>query len=528
MKAKAPSATTRLRDAPLEEEELCGTGLACRPISTPEVLVWTVLQVMGLLFQWSLWREVSAHLQLYDSMMAANCPPERRRHGICVGPLWNLTAWHEATLVGGLQDLDQVGYTGLAHPRTTYLRNKHGCHPSHDYISSLESPEEIDEEIKAVQAEAAGKVAELEAMKSALGGKVMPGEPGLSLSFTFETRSQPPTFIATVEPLARAKRMGENPPTQSPAEENQTSHDIHEWPWSLKVERVDPPLRPLAQPFKSQAEGPDVVLVEDLSMEARQAVQSRGWIRWKATLTSRGSLKQTRFAAYVEDSLTTHLEIIEANSQCSFTSSWKAFNKEQQGDNHNLLSWCTLLLAVFMPINCIIIFFTIWNEQSTVCCRDLGFHSLVMVKFLVVDVIQQLCIVLYLLGWYNSNGLRCQLCLFHPSHCEEEHPFRPANTGAFVCTLLSSVAHQMLVRPLAEGKKLISDEDRYFAIGLRILAISISILPFSTGVFMASSALLAHPLIAQILFFVPCALGWTTVFLLFCLWLRALCRECES
>eukprot|EP00971_Amphidinium_carterae_P025549 503984-Amphidinium_carterae.1 len=128
--------------------------------------------------------------------------------------------------------------------------------------------------------------------------------------------------------------------------------------------------------------------------------------------------------------------------------------------------------------------------------------------------------------------------------------------GAFVCTLLSSVAHQMLVRPLAEGKKLISDEvyamtvvsdamastcagscccgggstieDRYFAIGLRILAISISILPFSTGVFMASSALLAHPLIAQILFFVPCALGWTTVFLLFCLWLRALCRECES
>mmetsp|Transcript_69270 Transcript_69270/g.129348 ORF Transcript_69270/g.129348 Transcript_69270/m.129348 type:complete len:569 (+) Transcript_69270:50-1756(+) len=531
MKAKAPSTTTRLRDAPGEEEdfELCGTGLACRPISTLEVLIWTALQVMGLLFQWSLWGEVGDHLQLYDSTMAANCSPERRRHGICVGPLWNLTAWHETTLVGALQGLEEDGRFGQ-HPRTSYLRNRHGCHHSYDYVSSLETVEEIDDEIKAVQAEAAAKVAELDAMKLALAGNQAPGQPGLSFSFTFETRSRPPTFLATVEPLARAKKLGETPPTLPPSEENSTIHsERREWPWSLKIERVDPPLQPSVKPFKKQAEGPDVMLVEDLSMEAKQAVQSRGWVRWKATLTSQGSLKQTRYSAYVEDSLASHLEIIEANSQCSFTSAWKAFNEEEQGDNHNLLSWCNFLLAVFMPLSCVIIFFTIWNEQSQeVRCQGLGFHSLVTLKFFAVDIIQQICIVLYLLGWYNADGLRCQLCLFHPSHCEEEHPFRLANTGAFTCTLMSSVAHQILVRPVADNKKFLSDEEWYFAAGLRILAVSVSILPFSTGIFTASSALLAHPLVAQILFFVPCALGWTTVFLLFCLWLRALCRECES
>lgn len=41
---------------------------------------------------------------------------------------------------------------------------------------------------------------------------------------------------------------------------------------------------------------------------------------------------------------------------------------------------------------------------------------------------QEVCIVLYLLGWYEEDGLRCQLCLFHPQHCEDEDAFGLVNS----------------------------------------------------------------------------------------------------
>lgn len=36
--------------------------------------------------------------------------------------------------------------------------------------------------------------------------------------------------------------------------------------------------------------------------------------------------------------------------------------------------------------------------------------------------------MLYLLGWYEEDGLRCQLCLFHPQHCEDEDAFGLVNS----------------------------------------------------------------------------------------------------
>ncbi|CAE7542545.1 CAPN15 [Symbiodinium natans] len=127
-----------------------------------------------------------------------------------------------------------------------------------------------------------------------------------------------------------------------------------------------------------------------------------------------------------------------------------------------------------------------------------------------MDVPQQVCIVLYLLGWYELEGLRCQLCLFHPQHCEPEHPFRLANSAAFLCTLMSSVANQIIIGPSQKGKTSGEPGSECF---VRIGLLCVSVLPFTTGVFWATSALLWTPILARILFFLPCVLGaWESWF----------------
>jgi len=535
-RSKGATATTRLHGADLDEEDLCGSGLTCRTISSLEVRAWTALQVMGLFFHWSLWREVGEHLSLYDATLAENCAPPRRRHGICLGPLWNLTSWHETTLVGAGYATWRVGNHdehGFRH-RSPFLRNRRSSrHFGVDDLPAqqFDSVAEIDDEIKALKADTTARIAELEARRRVLNGSAVNGDPASTFVFEFETRSSPPTFLVTVEPLARGSRQGEEPPTQPPAEDTISDRSqVYNWPWSMKIIRLDPPVLPeQVTPFRREAEGASVMTVEDLSNDAVRAVQQRGSVKWQATLKNEaGGSRKTRFAAYVEDSVAPHLAAIQESSRCAFTPAWKAFNEERQGDNHSLLSWCRFLLGLFMPLSAAAICGAARNmEAQDTCCDGLGFHTLVTLKFLFVDVTQQFCMVLYLLGWYNSDGLRCQLCLFHPSHCEEEHPFGLSNTGAFICTLASSVAHQMLLRPLSKGKKFMTSEDVCFRHGLRMLAVSISILPFTTGVFLASSALLAHPMLARCIFFIPCALGWTAVFMLFCMWMRAVCRECD-
>ena len=58
-------------------------------------------------------------------------------------------------------------------------------------------------------------------------------------------------------------------------------------------------------------------------------------------------------------------------------------------------------------------------------------YSICSILMIFACVQLQICIVLYLLGWYEADGLRCQLCLFHPQHCEDEHPFRLANSATW-------------------------------------------------------------------------------------------------
>merc|ERR1712046_115954 len=106
------------------------------------------------------------------------------------------------------------------------------------------------------------------------------------------------------------------------------------------------------------------------------------------------------------------------------------------------------------------------------------FHLVVVAKFLLQDVPQQVCVILYLLGWYEAEGLRCQLCLFDMDHCGVEEPFHFANAIAFGCVLLSSVANQLLVRPII--KKRYTEDDICMHWVVRGGGACLATLPFTT------------------------------------------------
>ncbi|CAE7451257.1 unnamed protein product, partial [Symbiodinium sp. CCMP2456] len=80
------------------------------------------------------------------------------------------------------------------------------------------------------------------------------------------------------------------------------------------------------------------------------------------------------------------------------------------------------------------------------------FHMVVFIKFFLQDAPQQTCFVLYLFGWYEASGLRCQLCLFDSAHCSDEDGFHFANIVSIGCILLSSLANQLLIRPARKRK----------------------------------------------------------------------------
>ena len=60
--------------------------------------------------------------------------------------------------------------------------------------------------------------------------------------------------------------------------------------------------------------------------------------------------KQTRFLVFVEDFQAQHLDAIYANSQCSLTKAWKAFNKQHQGHHHRALVLCRTMLGYLLPL----------------------------------------------------------------------------------------------------------------------------------------------------------------------------------
>ena len=310
------------------QESFFNTGLVLQEPSVRTIRVWLGVQVASLLLHYRFWQEVSGHLELYAETLRVNCAAERLRHGVCVGPMWNISAWQEVILQGKLSVFEHE----VIRPR------------GHVWRDRLDSIEAIDAEMARVREESALRLKELQEKRTELQlsqGLLPVGVQGRSFNssyiFQFQTESSPTVFLLSVDPVSRASRIGEDPAPGSSEEEHLRGH------WSLEVRRVDPP--PNGLNFQRLGTGFKVFTIEDLSQEAQQAKR----VVWEAILRNlEVSRHRTRFVVLVEDFRAPHAEQIHVG--CSLTSAWTAFNRQHQGHHHRALSWCRDLLACLLPM----------------------------------------------------------------------------------------------------------------------------------------------------------------------------------
>ncbi|CAK9069754.1 Integral membrane protein [Durusdinium trenchii] len=242
---------------------------------------------------------------------------------------------------------------------------------------------------------------------------------------------------------------------------------------------------------------------------------------WDGTMNLKSKYNdEVQISVFIIDSRITHLEDIHQQKQCSFEGSWQNFNERGQGKHHRVLSFtkaatCFFLLVQLSLAVLVLRRFFLFVDTGKLLSR------VIVLKFVLQDFPQQLCIAAYLYAWYADNGLRCQMCLFHPNHCDEQHPLH--STNFFVClfTLLSAIANQMLLQ--AKLKRGYDSEDECVLCFFRFVMLSVSTLPFSTAMCFLS-ALLLHLKSVAIYFMsaIPAILGWGA---LICVPLFVCCEE---
>jgi len=293
--------------------------------------------------------------------------------------------------------------------------------------------------------------------------------------FDFETRSQPPTFLLGVEPV---------PPQK----------ELH-WRVSVAPKGAGGMFFTPVRGF-----GPRYTVLT--SQEHRGP-------SWTGSVTlTMGISEVSQIHVYVVDSRIQHLEQIHRQEQCSFENSWQNFNQRHSGQHHQVLSNAQQATAFFLLVQLalgglVLYRFYFFVESGKLLSR------VIALKFIVQDFPQQLCIVAYLYGWYANDGLRCQMCLFHPAHCDAEYPLHWSNLLVCIFTLLSSCANQMLVQ--IKLKKY-DEEEECLLMMARGAVFSISVLPFSTALFFLSQSMLhLHSVIIYFSSGIPTFVGWGTL-----------------
>ncbi|CAJ1408232.1 unnamed protein product [Effrenium voratum] len=140
-------------------------------------------------------------------------------------------------------------------------------------------------------------------------------------------------------------------------------------------------------------------------------------LSWSASLNLKSKYaEEAQIQAFVVDSRIAHLEDIHAQKQCSFEASWQNFSERGQGRHHRVLSFAKLATGFFLCVQLFLGAVVMWRFFFFVDTGKL-LSRVIVVKFILQDFPQQICIAAYLYAWYADNGLRCQMCLFHPNHC---------------------------------------------------------------------------------------------------------------
>lgn len=316
-------------------------------------------------------------------------------------------------------------------------------------------------------------------------------------SFSFKTSSRPPTFLLGIEPQA--------PHAKSHWKVAVTPAEGGSFPSSGGS-------NPLPATYGTGSR------YRVISFSDRGAFTASG--SWTASVNLKSKYTDSAsIRVYVVDSRIEHLEDVHKQPQCSFEDSWQNFNERHNGDHHRVLTFTMHATGFFLAVS-IGSFALMMNRFYFYIEGGKLLSRVIAVKFLVQDFPQQLLIVSYLYGWYAQNGLRCQMCLFHPQHCDTEHPLHFNNLLVCIFTLLSASSNQLLLQ--AKSKKY-DEEEECFLWFARGAIFSVSVLPFSTGLFfLASSLLHLRSALVYLVSGIPTLIGWST---LFCVPMFTLCED---
>lgn len=305
----------------------------------------------------------------------------------------------------------------------------------------------------------------------------------------FPLRSQPPTFLVHVEPL---------PP-----------HENVAWHLALTTES------PEGIRWSYVHLGDSQRTLESLTGTGSQYLVlspsfysiTSAWVG-NMYLTSKTE-DPVQIQVTVVDSRLEHLGQVHNQTQCSFKQTWQNFSNRHSGKHHMVLFYTERAIQLFLFISLLLVAVVghriYFRRESGRLLR----HA-IAVKFAAMDVPQQVCIVAYIYGWYASNGLRCQMCIFHPDHCEVESPMHWSNFMACLFTALSASANQLLIKAKAKGKRDEDSCDDDLCLCLfRFALFSVSVLPFSTGVYLSVLWFKTdHVVLTCLAAVVPFAVGW--------------------
>eukprot|EP00928_Gymnodinium_smaydae_P045729 TRINITY_DN30442_c0_g1_i1.p1 TRINITY_DN30442_c0_g1~~TRINITY_DN30442_c0_g1_i1.p1 ORF type:complete len:546 (+),score=97.07 TRINITY_DN30442_c0_g1_i1:31-1638(+) len=182
---------------------------------------------------------------------------------------------------------------------------------------------------------------------------------------------------------------------------------------------------------------------------------------------------------HVVDAAAEHLDQINAQRQCFFGHSWKNFSERHNGAHHGILTSTRHAIMFFLCISGALTAWTFHRFYYYVSVDKL-LRRVIFVKLLLQDLPLQVCIGAYFYAWYATNGLRCQMCLFHPEHCADEHPLNLYNLLLCACTALSSSTNQLLLQDRPASADLC---DRFVVWLSRAFLFSVSVLPLSVALF---------------------------------------------
>ena len=220
----------------------------------------------------------------------------------------------------------------------------------------------------------------------------------------------------------------------------------------------------------------------------------------------------------------------EKAPMCDVEKSWNSIMMTSLSFGSDRLSLIKKILALSILASAIVTFL-LWTWYSG---RRIGeglnglkFHYLVAAKTILQDLPLQGIVLWYICTWYEGGGgERCQLCLLDFRHCEKLSPFHFSNFILVALLLASSVSNQFLFG--ADPTQIKSEDDQIFVSFVRVMLISLMILPFSTAMVAFNGSLIQIPGFFHAVFLLPCFAGFVALFSLLCLPLTALIDDTDE